>query len=50
MKQLGDPLPTKALTDKDTYRICKQKVQWEKDFSIFEKKNQEKEKFLSSDQ
>lgn len=42
LKQLGGPLPNRALTDKDTYRIGKQKVQWEKDFPILEKKKENK--------
>ena len=49
MKQLGGPLPNNTF-DRDTYRICKQKVQWEKDYPILEKKNQDKETSLSSDQ
>lgn len=45
LKQLGGPLPNRVLTDKDTYRIGKQVVQWEKDFPILEKKKEKSNNF-----
>lgn len=43
MKQLSGPLPISTY-DEDTDRICKQKVQGEKDYPTLKKKNQVKEK------
>lgn len=37
LKQMGGPLPNRAFTDKDTCRICKQKVTMGKRFSYFGK-------------